>query len=187
MALYTSREAVYVEGEGGSLAALTNEQLAEDVIAAAGGIEAITGPGVPVGGSTGQVLAKASGSDFDTTWSTPATTFATVHGIGVLGAVETGTLPGMFVAVAPGQTVKLAAASHRIRSGTNVSWRLQRNGSDVAGFGTAGSPIVSDTTADTVDPADVTLADGDELTVVISAVSGSPADLSITIVLGHEV
>ena len=33
-------------------------------------VPAIQGPGVPTGGSTGQVLAKASGSDNDTEWKT---------------------------------------------------------------------------------------------------------------------
>ena len=33
------------------------------------------GVGVPAGGTTGQVLAKASGTDYDTEWATPDTDF----------------------------------------------------------------------------------------------------------------
>jgi len=33
----------------------------------------VAGPGVPTGGATSEVLAKASPADFDTTWTTPAT------------------------------------------------------------------------------------------------------------------
>lgn len=35
------------------------------------GATGATGPGVPAGGTTGQVLVKASGDDFDTEWATP--------------------------------------------------------------------------------------------------------------------
>lgn len=36
------------------------------------GEEGPAGPGVPSGGTTGQVLTKASGTDYDTTWTTPS-------------------------------------------------------------------------------------------------------------------
>jgi collagen triple helix repeat protein len=36
------------------------------------GLTGATGAGVPTGGSTGQVLAKASGTNYDTAWTTPS-------------------------------------------------------------------------------------------------------------------
>lgn len=47
------------------------------------GIQGETGPagadgvGVPVGGTTGQVLSKASGTNYDTQWTTPSTGITT--------------------------------------------------------------------------------------------------------------
>lgn len=38
----------------------------------AAGADGAAGQGVPVGGTTGQTLAKATGADFDTAWTTPA-------------------------------------------------------------------------------------------------------------------
>lgn len=97
-------------------------------------------------------------------------------------AVTARTLPGMFI---PSGTVRLAKVRYRIRSGTSVSFRLQRNGADISGFGTSGSPLTATTAAANTDPTDVTLAEDDELTVVISAVSGSPTDFSVTVFLDH--
>jgi hypothetical protein len=45
-----------------------------DGIDGADGIDGIDGVGVPAGGTTGQVLAKASETDYDTEWATPVTT-----------------------------------------------------------------------------------------------------------------
>ena len=110
-------------------------------------------------------------------------TWQEVHTFAVQGAVGTATLPGFFVSAATGQTVKLAKARAKIGAGTSVSFRITRNGSDVTGFGTAGSPLRATTTASTTDPADVTLASDDLIAVVVSAVAGSPTDLSVTVVL----
>lgn len=34
-------------------------------------VTSLAGQGIPAGGSTGQLLAKASGTDYDTEWTTP--------------------------------------------------------------------------------------------------------------------
>lgn len=151
------------------------------------GADGRDGAGVPAGGTTGQRLRKTSGTDFDTAWVDDTRTLRTSHTFAVAGAVTAATLPGMFVAATTGQTVRLALVRARIRSGTSVSYRLQRNGADVAGFGTSGAPLTATTSAASTDPTDVTLAAGDELTVVVSAVSGAPADLTVTLALEHTV
>lgn len=84
----------------------------------------------------------------------------------------------IFVSVASGQTLKLVACRHRINSGTSATVKLQRNGSDIAGF--TGMSVT--TTATTTDPADVTLADADQLALVVTAISGSPQNLSLSLI-----
>lgn len=54
--------------EGGVEVPLTRERLAQDVLAAAGGVTALRGRGVPAGGATEMVLAKRSAADFDADW-----------------------------------------------------------------------------------------------------------------------
>lgn len=101
---------------------------------------------------------------------------------------------GMFwVPIATGQTTSLISANHRLDTGTSVSWKLQRATAggvftDISGWGTTASPIVTtSTTAQgaTLDPADVTLADGDALAVWIVATSGSPKGFDVNINLEH--
>ena len=88
MALYTRTDPVFVE-DGGVQVPLTEERLADAVVDAAGGVEALrgpqgpagvpgadgdqgpAGPGVPVGGAAGGVLTKVSGADYDTGWQMP--------------------------------------------------------------------------------------------------------------------
>ena len=83
----------------------------------------------------------------------------------------------IFVSVISGQTLKLVAARHRINSGTNATIKLQKNGSDVTGF----TGLSVTTTSTTTDPADVTLADGDMLQLVVTAISGAPQNMSFTL------
>lgn len=111
--------------------------------------------------------------------------FRTGHTFALSGAVTAIALPGFFVPVATGQVVKLVEVRYKIGGGTSASFRLQKNGADITGFGTSGTPLVAATTAASTDPADETLADDDLITCVISAVSGSPTDLSVTAYLEH--
>ena len=76
-------------------------------------------------------------------------------------------------------TVKIVAVIASIRSGTNATWKLQKNGSDLSGYGTSGSPLTCTTTPATTENTE-TLADKDELAPVIVAVSSSPKNMSIT-------
>jgi hypothetical protein len=84
----------------------------------------------------------------------------------------------IFVSVASGQTFKLAACRYRINSGTSATVKLQRNGSDITGF----TGISVTTTAATTDPADVTLGDGDMIQLVVTAIAGSPQNMSFSLV-----
>jgi hypothetical protein len=87
-----------------------------------------------------------------------------------------------FVSLATGQSAKLAKARYRINSGTSVTCKLQRNGSDITGF----TGISVTTTTDETNPDDVTLADNDMLALVVTAVSGTPKNMTFTIFIDYE-
>lgn len=59
--------------EDGVAVPLTREKLAADVLAAAGGVAALRGPGLPAGGAAGAALLKNSGADYDAGWWTALT------------------------------------------------------------------------------------------------------------------
>lgn len=96
----------------------------------ANGSNGTNGQGVPTGGSTNQVLAKTSGTDFATAWVTPAAGSAAI-----LTNASTGDV------VASGADTYLAASSlligARQKAGTIIRWRVMMTKS---GAGTA-TPI----------------------------------------------
>ena len=79
-------------------------------------------------------------------------------------------------------TVKVVSVIASINSGTNVTWKLQKNGSDLTGYGTSGSPLTATSTPATTESTQ-TLADKDELAPVVVAISGTPRNMSITVFL----
>ena len=79
-------------------------------------------------------------------------------------------------------TVKVVSVIYSINSGTNVTWKLQKNGSDLSGYGTSGSPLTATATPATTESTQ-TLADKDELAPVVVAISGTPRNMSITVFL----
>lgn len=114
------------------------------------------------------------------------TTFETDHTWTVGGTVavpsgDTNFIPPMFVTNATGQTVSLARAKHKLNSGTSATVSVQRNGSNVTGF----TDLTVTTTATTTNPTDVALTDGDTLAIVVTAVNGTPKNMTFTIVLKH--
>lgn len=86
-----------------------------------------------------------------------------------------------FVSLAAGQTADLVKARHQINVGTSVTCKLQKNGIDIAGF--TGISVTT-TPADT-NPTDVVLADNDELALVVTAVSGTPQNMTFTLFIEH--
>lgn len=82
-----------------------------------------------------------------------------------------------FVSLAGGQTAELVKARHKINAGTSVTCKLQKNDVDITGF----TSISVTTTAADTDPTDVTLADNDKIALVVTAVAGTPQNMSFTI------
>ena len=79
-------------------------------------------------------------------------------------------------------TVKVVSVIASINSGTNVTWKLTKNGSDLSGYGTSGSPLTATATPATTESTQA-LADKDELAPVVVAISGTPKNMSITVFL----
>jgi len=96
---------------------------------------------------------------------------------------DTDYLPPFFVVAQSGQTVKLIAVRHRINSGTSVTMKIQKNGSDLTGF----TGISVTTTTTLTNPSDQTLADGDMLQPIATAVSGTPKNMTFELILEYTV
>ena len=154
----------------------------EALVAAIGAdIKTLQSRGLPAGGSAGQLLAKASAANYDSGWiAAPTKTFRTGHTWLVAGAVAAATLPPMFVPKVSGQTSTLVAVRTQILSGTNITVQMQRNGTNL------GSAITA-TTSPGSTAFSQAMADLDRLGLVLSAPTGSPADLSVTAILEHAV
>lgn len=106
----------------------------------------------------------------------------TVQGSIAIPSGDTDFIPPFFVPVPAGATVTLKRARYKINSGTSATMKLQKNGSDVSGY--TGLSVTT-TAAQTVN--DATFVDNDVLALVVTAVSGSPKNLSFTVVLEESV
>jgi peptidoglycan/xylan/chitin deacetylase (PgdA/CDA1 family) len=98
-------------------------------------------------------------------------------------AGSTDYLPPFILALREGQTAKIVEVIHEIGSGTSATLKLQKNGTDLTGF----TGIEVKTEKKTTDPADQAVANGDVIAPVVTAVSGTPKNLSFAIVVEHTV
>lgn len=83
----------------------------------------------------------------------------------------------MFMFVPTGWTAVVSRCRYVINAGTSVTAKLQKNGSDLTGF----TGISVTTTAATTDPADQAIADTDKLALVVTAVAGTPLNMSFSV------
>jgi len=86
-----------------------------------------------------------------------------------------------FIALPSGQTARLVSCRYVINSGTSATVKLQKNGTDITGF----TSISVSTTAASTTPTSVSLTDNDKLALVVTAVSGTPRNLSFTIFIEY--
>jgi hypothetical protein len=96
---------------------------------------------------------------------------------------DTDFIPPFFVPAPTGQTMKIVGCKYIINSGTSVTAKLQLDGSDVTGF----TAISVTTTAASTTPTAVSVTDGQKLALVVTAVSGTPKNLSFTVFLEYTV
>lgn len=94
-------------------------------------------------------------------------------------------IPAHDIEMTNGQNLSLISVRYRVGSGS-LSFRLQKNGADIAGFGTAGAPLVATTGAASTTPTAVPLAAHDEIAPVLSAVTGEAEGGKITLVVLHS-
>lgn len=86
----------------------------------------------------------------------------------------------MHIVIPSGWTYKVTNVRYRINSGTSVTFSLKKNGStDLTGF----TSLSATTTAATTTPTAVDLSNNDYIAPVVTAVSGTPKNLSITITI----
>lgn len=105
----------------------------------------------------------------------------TVAGSVIVPVGQVDYLNPFFVKVPSTQTVKLISARHRINSGGSVTAKVQINGVDASGF----TGISVTTTAADTDPADITLNNNDVVSLVVTAIGGSPQNMSFTVFLEY--
>ena len=84
-----------------------------------------------------------------------------------------------------GQATTLAKARYTVGVGTNVTFRLLKNGSEF-GYGTTGSPLTATTSAATTTSSQA-LAEDDEIELDIIGISGTPSRLTVTLVFEHVI
>lgn len=94
----------------------------------------------------------------------------------ILGTVTTAAVPGFYVSLPPGaKSLKLVKARYHITEGTEVTGKLQVNGSDATGF----TGIVA-TTTPAEKTGEVTLAENDLVTFVPATAVGTPKNLNVS-------
>ena len=93
----------------------------------------------------------------------------------------TDAIPPMIVSLPVDRTAKLLSLRRSILGGTSATFKLQRNGVDITGY----TGLSATTTIAQTDAADVALADGDKIQPIVTAVSGSPVGLSISLVIEY--
>jgi hypothetical protein len=109
-----------------------------------------------------------------------APAFRVGHTWAIGGALTAGlNVPQIFVPKAAGQAATLVSARSLLGSGTSIVAQVQLNGSNV------GAAITVTTTAATTAFSQA-LADMDTLDLVLSSATGSPTDLSFTLVIEHQ-
>lgn len=132
-------------------------------------------------GSDGQVLVARSSASAGMDFETLTRTVRVVHTWTISGSIavpsgDTDYIPGMWVPVPAGQTVALVAVRYRINSGTSATIKLQGGGVDIGGF-----TGLSATTADTSTTGSVAMTDNLYLAPVVTAVAGSPKNMSVSV------
>ena len=88
-------------------------------------------------------------------------------------------IPPFFVSLGANETAKIVKARYMIGTGTSATCKLTKNGSDITGF----TGLVAATAPAQVTPTGVAVAENDIIAVVVTGVSASPGNLSMTVVI----
>jgi hypothetical protein len=126
----------------------------------------------------GSTIKAASAIDADAVGWVLATNIL-VSGAIAVPSGDVNVIPVFFVKEGALDTLTVTALRYKIGSGTSATFKLQKNGGDVTGAtGIAATTTSATTTLGT--PA--SLADLDELQIIVTAVSGAPQNLSVAVI-----
>lgn len=90
-------------------------------------------------------------------------------------------IPPFFVPVPVGQTAKVASIRHRINSGTSVSVSLRKSSVQIAAI-----TVTTTSTSSSITGTD-TLTNNDDLSLLVTAVSGTPKNMTVSVYLDYTV
>lgn len=147
---------------------------------AAGGI----GPTGPTG-ATGAAGAVGPTGPTGATGTTGPIRTSHTFAVGGTIAVPSGAtdfIPPMYVSLGAIETAKIVKVLYSIQSGTSATCKVQKAGVDVTGL----TGLAVTTTPGSTTPTAATVAEGDSIAVVVTAVSGAPTNLSFTVILEHQ-
>ena len=91
-------------------------------------------------------------------------------------------IPGFYISIPTGQKATLLSVMPRINAGTSATFKLQSEGVDITGF----TSIVADTTPAVVTPTAVELTSLAYIQLVVTAVSGTPKNLTVSLIIKYE-
>lgn len=145
-------------------------------------IQAEQGLQIGTSSTTGHVVTATDTSGNVALQAKPSYTFRTVHTFS-MEPITASVNPRFYVSVATGQTASIVKVRASVGAATSATWTLNLNGSAAHATYTG----VASTTTNTDSTQSVTLADNDLLELDVTATSGSPTNLTVTVVIQHVV
>lgn len=146
------------------------------------GVPKTSQAGVPiVTGGQGSTVEVGEWPDYslsatDKTW--------TIQGDLAVPSGSTDYINGWFAPVPPGQTLAIIGVWGVIRAGTSVTLKFQQNGSDISGLT---GIVITTTPGLAAQPSTlIEIMNGDFIVPVITAVSGSPDNLSLGLFFNRQ-
>lgn len=117
-------------------------------------------------------------------FSPKSNTFTYEHAFTVAGSIQipsgdSNYIPPVFFNVPSGMVKKITKARYRINGGTSASAKIQVNGSDVSGWNT----ITATQTPAEITPTPIVLVNNDLVGLVVTNVSGSPYNLTVSLTI----
>ena len=89
-----------------------------------------------------------------------------------------------FIGKPAGQSVQIVKCIHKIQSGTSATVKITQNGSDLA---LLSNITVTQTLTSLVPASSILLNDGDTIDMVVTGVSGTPMNLSFTLLIQYSI
>jgi hypothetical protein len=121
--------------------------------------------------------------------------FLQSHGFSLAGNVivpannttDVAVVPGKFMDFAAGETVTIVKVRYKIHSGTSATFKFQKAGSDITPWPTSGTASITATTSGATQTlaAPATVSAGEYLQLIVTAISGTPTGLAVTLFTSH--